>query len=60
MQSVSVNKIRGIWRGNLRNWLTLRILALTVAATSFLVFFIKVAEEVVEGDAHAIDRWILM
>ncbi|MGZ8188733.1 MAG: phosphatase PAP2 family protein [Methylosarcina sp.] len=60
MQSVSFNKIRGIWRGNLRNWLTLRILALTVAATSFLVFFIKVAEEVVEGDTHAIDRWILM
>lgn len=45
---------------NFRNWPTLRLLALTVAATTSLAFFIKVAEEVVEGDAHAIDRWLIL
>ena len=43
----------------LEAWLEPRILALVVAATSALWAFIEVAEEVVEGEAHAVDSTIL-
>jgi undecaprenyl-diphosphatase len=44
----------------LRNWLEPRILGVILAATSALWVFIEVAEEVVEGDTHAIDAAILL
>lgn len=43
-----------------RNWLVLSFLALTVAAASALLVFIKVADEVLEGDTHKMDTAILM
>lgn len=43
----------------LEAWLEPRILALVVAATSALWAFIEVADEVVEGEAHAVDSTIL-
>jgi undecaprenyl-diphosphatase len=43
----------------LEAWLEPRILAIVVAATSALWAFIEVAEEVVEGQAHAVDSAIL-
>lgn len=42
------------------NWLVLSVLAMSVAATSALLLFIKVADEVVEGDTRKIDLLILM
>lgn len=60
MGSIIFDKMRIKWESNFRNRLTLRLLALTVAATSSLALFIEIAEEVVEGDTHTIDRWILM
>lgn len=60
MRWVIIDKILGNREVKLRNWPTFRFLALTAAATAFLAFFIKVAEEVVEGDTHAVDRWLLM
>lgn len=43
-----------------RNWLVLSVLALTAAAASALLIFIKVADEVLEGDTHKMDTAILM
>lgn len=43
----------------LERWLEPRILAITVAATSALWAFIEVADEVAEGEAHAVDSAIL-
>jgi undecaprenyl-diphosphatase len=43
-----------------RNWLVLSVLAMIAAATSALLFFIEVAEEVVEGDTGKVDLLILM
>jgi len=60
MRWVIIDKILGNREVKLRNWPTFRFLALTAAAAAFLAFFIKVAEEVVEGDTHAVDRWLLM
>jgi len=45
---------------NLRNWPALGVLAMIATATSALLFFIKVAGEVVEGDTGKIDLMILM
>jgi undecaprenyl-diphosphatase len=45
---------------NILNWPVLIVLALVAAATSALTFFIKVAEEVVEGDTHKIDLEIIL
>lgn len=44
----------------LPNWPVLNVLALAAAATTALTLFIKIAEEVVEGDTHAIDRRIIL
>lgn len=44
----------------LRNWLVLSVLAMTAAAMSALLIFIKVADEVLEGDTHMMDTAILM
>jgi undecaprenyl-diphosphatase len=44
----------------LPNWPILSVLALVAAATTALTLFIKVAEEVVEGDTHKIDRGIIL
>jgi undecaprenyl-diphosphatase len=44
----------------LRNWPVFSILSLTVAATSALLFFIKVASEVIKGDTEKIDLLIIM
>lgn len=44
----------------LNNRLVLSVLALFAAATSALVLFIKIADEVVEGDTRKIDLLILM
>jgi undecaprenyl-diphosphatase len=60
MRWVIIDKMLGNREVKLRIWPTFRFLALTAAATAFLAFFIKVAEEVAEGDTHAIDRWLLM
>lgn len=43
----------------LATWLEPRILAIVVAGTSALWVFIEVADEVVEGEAHAVDSAIL-
>lgn len=43
----------------LEGWLEPRILAIIVAAASALWVFIEVAEEVIEGEAHAVDSAIL-
>jgi undecaprenyl-diphosphatase len=42
------------------NWPALNVLILTAAATTALTLFIKIAEEVVEGDTHSIDRRIIL
>ena len=42
------------------NWSVLSVLAMVAAATTALSLFIKVAEEVVEGDTHQIDLLIIM
>jgi len=43
----------------LNNCSVLTILALVTGATASLALFIKVAEEVVDGDTHHIDIWII-
>lgn len=45
---------------NLNKWPVLVVLALVAAATAALSLFIKVAEEVVEGDTHEVDLLIIM
>ena len=45
---------------NLNKWPVLGVLTLVAAATAALSLFIKVAEEVVEGDTHKIDLQIIM
>lgn len=44
----------------LRNWLEPRILGIVAAVTSALWIFIEVAEDVVEGETHALDNAILI
>lgn len=43
----------------LRNWAEPRILGIVVAAASALWVFIEVADEVIDGEAHAVDNVIL-
>ena len=45
---------------NIKNWPGLGILAMLTASTSALLFFIKVSDEVIEGDTRKIDLMILM
>jgi len=55
-----INKHPDLLGPLLGNWLVLSVLALTAAATSALMVFIKVADEVLEGDTHKMDIAIIM
>ncbi|MGR9087011.1 MAG: phosphatase PAP2 family protein [Gammaproteobacteria bacterium] len=42
------------------NWLVPGVLAMTAAATAALMVFIKVADEMLEGDTHTVDTAIIL